>query len=40
VLRSIRTTSSSFSSATGGALSVPLDGTKLTQLPLTQHMVN
>ncbi|MEU9349080.1 VWA domain-containing protein [Streptomyces sp. NPDC048278] len=40
VLRSIRTTSSSFSSATGGALSVPLDGTKLTQLPLDQRTVN
>jgi uncharacterized protein YegL len=40
VVRSIRTTSSSFSSASGGALSVPLDGTKLTQLPLQQHMVS
>ncbi|MCH0565768.1 MULTISPECIES: VWA domain-containing protein [unclassified Streptomyces] len=40
VVRSIRTTSSSFSSASGGVLSVPLDGTKLTQLPLDQRTVS
>lgn len=39
VVRSIRTTSSSFSSTAGGALSVPSDGTKLTQLPLDQRLV-
>ncbi|MBN0043749.1 VWA domain-containing protein [Streptomyces actuosus] len=40
VIRSIRTTSSSFSSASGGAVSVPVDGTKLTQLPLAQRTVS
>ncbi|MFF5026323.1 vWA domain-containing protein [Streptomyces collinus] len=40
VIRSIRTTSSSFSSGTGGALSVPHEGTRLTQLPLSQRLVD